>query len=431
MSETIDLGYRPRRQFIPFHARPHRWAGIVAHRRAGKTVAAVMDLIDDACRCTRPDGRFSYMAPTYGQAKDIAWGYLKRFTDPIPGVIQRESDLMVVLPNDTRVRLYGSDNFQRLRGGYSDAAVLDEFGDFDPRAWPEVIRPSLADRKGRATFIGTSRGHNHFYNIIQPALNDSDWYASMLRASETGILPPEELADLLKTLGPDLYAQEMECSFEAAIRGAIYRKEIDAARAEGRICSVPYDPSVPCWVSWDLGILDPTVLWVAQVVGREIHLIDYYEASGENITHFFAWLDSKPYRYVADILPHDAKAREKGTGKTIEELANANGRKVRIAPDLSIEDGINALRLLFPRMWIDATKCARGLECLSHYRNDWNDKMQVFKPAPVHDWASHGSDSARYLAVGMREQLRPAMRGADPSPRSRYIPARAGAWMAA
>ncbi len=325
--KTIDLGYYARPQFEDFHARTQRWACLVVHRRAGKTVACVMDLIDAALRCKKPDGRFAYLAPTYAQAKDAAWTYLKRFTAEIPNVEQRESDLMVVFPNGSRVRLYGAENYDRLRGTYADGVVLDEYGDIDPRAWPEVLRPSLADRQGWAVFIGTPRGRNDFWRIYDEAQADPEWYSLVLRASQTNLLPADELDDMRRMMTADQYDQELECSFDAAIRGAIYRTELQEMEGEGRICSVPYDPSVPVWTGWDLGIGDATAVVCAQLVGKEIHIIDYYEATGEPLTHYVEWLDSKPYRYSVDLLPHDAAARELGTGKTREELLRANGRK--------------------------------------------------------------------------------------------------------
>ena len=363
-----------------------------------------MDLIDHALRCKKEAGRFAYMSPTYTQAKDLAWAYLKRFTADIPGVEQRESDLMVSFPNGARVRLYGCDNFDRLRGTYHDGIVLDEFGDMDPRAWPEVLRPSLADRNGWAVFIGTPKGRNHFYDIFKMSEYASDWFSLVLRADQTGILDATELADIRKMLTEDQFAQEMLVSFDAAIRGAIYRTELAALDADGRLCSVPYDPAVPVWTAWDLGIGDATAIVCAQLVGREIHIIDYYEATGEPLTHYVAWLDSKPYRYSTDLLPHDAGARELGTGKTREELLRANGRKVRVLPRQDVDDGINATKMLLARCWMDRGRTERLRECLLHYHRDFNDRMGVFKDAPVHDWSSHAADAVRTLAMGLREQ---------------------------
>jgi phage terminase large subunit len=415
-TKTIDLGYRARPQFVGFHARRERWACLVVHRRAGKTVACIMDLIDAALRCEREAGRFAYLAPTYAQAKDTAWGYLKRFTAAIPGVEQRESDLMVVFPNGARVRLYGAENYDRLRGTYQDGIVLDEYGDMPPAAWPEVLRPSLADREGWAVFIGTPKGRNDFWRVHANATADLGWYSLVLKASESGLLPETELADMRAMMSADQYDQELEVSFDAAIRGAIYRTELAALDADGRLCGVPYDPAVPVVTGWDLGIGDATAIWCAQLVGREVHVIDYYEATGEALPHYVQWLDSRPYRYGLDLLPHDAAARELGSGKTREEMLRANGRRVRIVPRQEVDDGINAVKMLLGRCWFDRERTVRGRECLAHYRRDFNDKMGIYKDSPVHDWSSHGSDAIRTLAMGLRE--------AQPAPRDLTMPAR-------
>ena len=154
---------------MPLHLRETRWGIVVAHRRAGKTVACVMDLIDDALRCPLPNPRFAYIAPYYAQAKDVAWQYVKQYGSRIPDAQTNESELRLDLPNGGRVRLYGAENYDRMRGIYLDGAVLDEAGDMDPRAWPEVIRPTLSDRGGRATFIGTPKGRNSFFDIYETA----------------------------------------------------------------------------------------------------------------------------------------------------------------------------------------------------------------------------------------------------------------------
>jgi hypothetical protein len=365
-----------------------------------------MDLVDAALRSKKQDARFTYLSPTYAQSKDNCWNYLKRFTYNVPGVEQRESDLMVVFPTGSRVRLYGADNFERLRGSFSDGIVLDEYGDLDPRVWPEVVRPSLADRRGWAVFIGTPKGKNDFWRIHKAAEHNPDWFSLVLRASQTGLLDQEEIEDLRRMLTADAFDQEMECSFDAAIRGSIYRTELQEMETSGRICNVPYDPAVPVWTAWDLGIGDATAIFCAQLVGREIHVIDYHEDTGQALPQYVDWLNSKPYRYGLDLLPHDAGARELGTGKTREELLRANGRKVRVLPRQEIDDGINAVKMLLGRCWFDRQRTERARECLAHYHRDFNDKMGVFRDAPVHDWSSHGADALRTLAMGIQDAAR-------------------------
>jgi len=403
-TKQIDLGYHARPQFEPFHARKQRWACIVAHRRCGKTVACVMDLIDAALRCKKPQGRFAYMSPTYTQSKDTCWQYLKRFTADIPGVEQRESDLMVIFPNGARVRLYGVENYDRLRGTYIDGLVLDEYADINPRAWPEVLRPALADRAGWAVFIGTPRGRNDFWRVHHHAEQTPEWFSLILRASHTGLLSQAELDDMRGTLTPEQYDQELECSFDAAILGAYYGREIAEAEASGRIGDVPYDPILPVHTAWDLGIGDSTAIWFFQVALAEIRVIDYYEAAGHGLPHYASVLSSRGYTYGTDYLPHDGEARQLGTGRSLwETLHSLTNRIPRILPKQNVMDGINAARVTIGKAWFDGTKCYDGLEALRAYRADFDEKAKTFHDRPRHDWSSHGADAFRYMALAWRE----------------------------
>ena len=408
-TRKIDLGYHARPQFAPFHARKQRWACIVAHRRAGKSVACVMDLIDAALRCKQPDGRFSFLSPTYTQAKDTVWQYLKRFTAEIPGVEQRESDLMVNFPNGARVRLYGAENYDRLRGTYSDGMILDEYADISPRAWPEVLRPTLADRKGWAVFIGTPRGRNDFWRVHEFAEQHPDeWFSMVLRADETRLLSSAELEDMRTQTTPEQFAQEFLCSFDAAILGSYFGRELAEAEEAGRITSVPYDPILPVHTAWDLGIGDSTAIWFFQVSRKELHVIDHYEASGHGLPHYAAVLEARGYTYGTDYLPHDGDARQLGTGRTIREtLASLTNRQPRILAAQNVMDRINAGRVTLASAWFDASRCHDGLEALRAYRADYDEKRKAFTDRPRHDWASHSSDAFSYMALAWRE-MQPA-----------------------
>lgn len=405
MDEVVTIPYSPRSQFQPYHDRQKRWAAIVAHRRCGKTVATVNDLIKAALLNTLPEPRYAYIAPYYIQAKDIAWNYLKRYTAPLLeyGGQVNESELAVTLPTGARIRLYGAENGERIRGTYLDGVVLDEYGDFPPNLWQEVIRPALSDRQGGATFIGTPKGHNQFYEVCEQAKNSEDWFFAELKAGETGILPATELAAARKDMTQEQYEQEYECSFEAAIRGAYFGKEMRQAEQDGRISGVPYDKAAEVVTAWDLGIGDSTAIWFAQAIGREIHVIDYYESSGVGLDHYVGVLRQRGYLYGDNILPHDVEARELGTGKTRKETLEALGlRNIRIAPKVSLEDGISAARLFISKCWIDRAKCEYGIEALKQYRTEYDEKRKVFSNRPLHDWTSHAADAWRYLALGFR-----------------------------
>jgi hypothetical protein len=277
--------------------------------------------------------------------------------------------------------------------------VLDEYGDMRPNVWGEIIRPLLTDRKGWAVFIGTPKGKNHFHAIHETAEKGGDWLSLSLRASETGLIDPPELADAKAQMTPEQYAQEFECAFDVPALGAIYAPELAQARSDARIGRVPYDGSALVHTAWDLGVGDSTAIWFYQNVQNEIHLIDYAEDSGKPITHYLGLLASKRYVYGKHYVPHDAAGRELGTGKSIAEMMRAQGTEPVVLKRENVETGINAARVLFARCWFDADACAVGLDALMNYRRDFNDKLGEFKNTPVHDWASHGADAFRYLAM--------------------------------
>ena len=378
---------------------------MVCHRRAGKTVACINDLLRAALITEREDWRGAYIAPYYGQAKDVAWGYLKRYASVVPGVQFSEVELRADFPNGSRIRLYGADNADvRLRGIYLDDVVLDEYADFAPSIWGEVIRPLLADRQGRAVFIGTPKGHNGFFRVWQDAESRPDWFRLMLRASETGIVPLDELNAAASQMTPDQYAQEFECSFEAAIQGAYYAKELGQAERDGRIADVPVDPSLPVNTSWDLGIADSTaiVFWQA-VRGGSVRIVDAYEASGHGLDHYVRVLNERGYTYGEHWAPHDIQVREVGSGRSRLETAAGLGIRFKVTPNLPVQDGINAARMLLPRCWFDRRKTLALREALAQYREKVDEKRQV-SMGPLHDWTSHFADAFRYAAVAAKEQ---------------------------
>jgi hypothetical protein len=374
----------------------------VTHRRAGKTVACIHDLQRQALRCPRVRPRFAYLSPFLRQSKAVAWDYLRAAMSAarVAGATAHESELRVDYPGGAQVRLYGADNPDAMRGVYFDGIVLDEYADMDPRVWSEIIRPALADRRGWAVFIGTPRGRNAFFELWRRSQTEEGWFSMMLKASQSGLIPDSELELARRDLTEEQYAQEFECSFDAAVVGAYYGKLMARAEAERRVAGVPYDPSALVWTSWDLGIRDATAIWFAQVIGREIRIIDYYEASGVDLGHYVREINARPYAYAGHIVPHDAQAKELGTGKSRLEVMESLGlRPITLAALHRVEDGINAVRMFIPKCWFDAKKCARGIDALKLYRAEYDDKLQALRPQPVHDWTSHAADSFRYLAL--------------------------------
>lgn len=410
MAPPTVIPYSPRRIFLPFHARSQRFAVGVAHRRCGKTVSTINDKIRRAVCSEKENYRAAYIAPYLKQAKDVAWEYLKRYARPVLVKPPNESELWVEVLSASgapaRIRLYGADNAEALRGGYLDDATLDEYGDQAPSVWGEIIRPMLADRRGTATFIGTPKGKNHFHAIYRYAIDHPDeWFSFLLPASRTGILEARELDAARRDMTPEQYAQEFECSFDAAILGAYYGRDIAETERAGRICDVPYEPSLPVYTAWDLGIGDSTAIWMFQCVGSELRFVDYYENHGQSLAHYAAELSARRIHAEKDFVPHDARVRELGTGRSrLETLVGLNLRP-ELVPAHKIMDGINAARVSFPNIWFDAGRCADGIEALRQYRTEYDEKTRAYKDTPKHDWTSHcfTGDTLILTRHGMRE----------------------------
>jgi hypothetical protein len=405
------IPYIPRDVFKPYHFRSERWSVAVAHRRCGKTVACVNDIIRRAIVEGKPDGQYAYICPYLTQAKAVAWMYLLRYSEPIRDK-QNASELWVQLINGARIRLFGADNAEALRGMYLDGIVLDEFADMRPRVWGEIIRPLLADRQGWATFIGTPKGKNNFWEIYNAALTSPIWHTTTLKASQTKLLPQSELDDARSMMSEDQYLQEFECSFDAALLGAYYGKEMREATEGGRITEVPYDRNASVYTAWDLGYTDDTSIVFFQIIAGEIHIIDHFAGSGLAMSDYTAVVMSKGYRYARHYLPHDARAKTLASGgKSIQEMAQVafGAGNVRIVPDLSLQDGIQAVRMLFPRFWFDAKNSAEYdlLESLRQYQREWDDDKKRFRDRPRHDWTSHAADSIRYMAIAYQEERVP------------------------
>ena len=413
IEHIYEYPYSPRDAFKDFHKRKERWAVLVAHRRAGKTVATICDIIRRAIVENKQDARYAYIAPYYAQAKNIAWDYLLKFAEPAI-VKANQSELWVELVNGAKIRLFGADNPDALRGLYLDGVVLDEYADMKPRMWGEIVRPLLTDREGWATFIGTPKGHNSFYDIYNAAQKHENWYVKTLRADQSNLIPQNELLDAQQSMSANQYEQEFLCSFEAAILGAYYGQEMRRITDLGRITDIEYDPMFPCHTAWDLGFNDSTSIWWYQVVHGEIRVLDHHSSNGQAIPFYTGLLKQKEeefgYRYGIHWLPHDARAKTLASGgkSIIEQIATKiDIKQLKIVPNLSLQDGIQATRLALNRTWFH-NRCEEGIECLRQYQREWDDDKKVFRDRPKHDWTSHSADAMRYLAIVWKDEEIPA-----------------------
>lgn len=364
-------------------------------------------------------GTYWHMAPEAKQVRKLMWDGIdkhgRRVIDQaFPKEIrkgQNDQEMKIELVNGSIWQCVGSDNYNSLVGANPVGIVFSEWSLADPRAW-DFLRPILAENGGWALFIYTPRGRNHGARLLDVAKNEANWFWQVLTVDDTHSLTPDQLAqerrELVRQYGEDdadaIFRQEYYCSFDSANRGAYYGKLIEAAEKDNRIGRVPYEPTQPVVTAWDLGIGDSTAIWFAQLIGREVRLIDYLESSGVGLDWYAKQLQSRPYVYADHMLPHDADVSELGTGRRrIDVLRQLGLSQARIVKKLSVDDGIQAVRSLLPRCWMDAAKCERGIDALRQYQREWDDERQAFKPKPLHDWTSHAADALRYLAVGMQE----------------------------
>lgn len=410
--KVVSTGYTPRPLQAELHKKLKRFNVLVCHRRFGKSVFCINEMIDQMLRCPHKRPQAAYLAPTYSAVKRIAWEYLKEFAKNIPGVKTHEGELRLDIPRPwmgdyARIMLLGAENYQNLRGIYLDLAILDEYGEMDPEAFTQVIRPALSDRTGRAIFIGTVRGENHFWQLYNKVDGLNDWFRALYRASETKIIPEEELNAAREVLDESTYMQEFECDPTAALKGSYYGDQMSAAEKSGRITSVPHQPDFPVHTAWDLGISDVTAIWFYQQVGREFHFIDYLESSDKGLDFYAKELIARSYLYGTHYLPHDIMKRELSTGKErIVTLRNLGLKNLRVVPKaMSIADDINAARVILPRCWFDSLRCEKGIAALKNYQRQWDSKDRVYAKRPLHNWASHGADAFRTFASGFRDEF--------------------------
>jgi hypothetical protein len=394
-----------------------RRAALIWHRRAGKDEVA---LHWTACAAMQRVGNYWHMLPEAAQARKSMWDAINPHTGRrrIDGVFPqemrettRETDMFIRFKNGSTWQLVGSDNFDSLVGSPPVGLVFSEYPLGDPRAWA-MLRPILLENDGWAIFPYTPRGKNHGWSLRQTAEQEPSWLCDVQSVDDTGVFDKLDLdaerRELIRENGPDdgesIFRQEYHVSFEAAVRGAYYARMMEDLDKAGRICGVPCDGAALVHTAWDIGIGDSTAIWFIQKVGRELHAIDFYEGSGLPLSHYAAILKDKGYKYDSHILPHDADAREKGTGKSYLEQLQGMGFRGQIAPSISVDQGINAVRSMLPRFWFDANRCERGIAALRHYRAKYDEERKVLSNAPLHDWSSHPCDAFRMFAVTYRDR---------------------------
>ena len=402
----VVIPYKPRKAQALIHENidRFRYSLLCCHRRFGKTVLCINHLIKCCMTNKNHQPRYAYIAPTYSQAKKIAFDYLVHFTKNIPGMKYNQTELRADFINGSRITLLSSENPDSIRGIYLDGCIIDEVAQINSSLISEVLTPALSDRKGFMILVGTPKSMNNiFYDYFQMAQGDPKWYLHVAKASETGIVDDDELAAALSVMGEQKYSQEYECSFVGNIQGSIYGDLIANLEDKNQITRVPIDPSYPVNVAWDLGFNDATSLIFFQQIGHMIHIVDCYENTNEALPHYAEVIKEKDYVIGTNFGPHDLDQHEFSTGKTRREVAYQMGLKFKVAPRIAIEDGIHAVKMLLPRCIIDVDNCKKLINALRHYHRKFSEKDRTYKIKPVHDWSSHMSDAIRVLATGITE----------------------------
>mgnify|MGYP003640745237 CR=1 FL=1 len=363
-------------------------------------------------------GVYWHMAPTQKQVRKIVWDNIdsagRRMVDQVWPQETRKStrndEMKIELRNGSIWQCVGSDNYDSLVGANPVGVVFSEYSLANPAAW-DYIRPILAENGGWALFIYTPRGTNHGEELYRMAELNDDWFHEILTVDDTNSISKEAIEDERGAgMSEEKIQQEFFCSFAGIMDGSYYGKYLKNAEEEDRINSVPVESEIEVHTSWDLGVNDTTVIWAYQIIGKEIRMINHYEQSGEGLGHYAGiingWAEKHGYRYGDHNFPHDVAVRELGTGKSREETLRELGIRVKIAPKLSIEDGINAVRRIISRCWFDKKNCAEGLRALRQYRVEYDEKRQTFRNTPLHDWASNSADAFRYLAVSLPDRAK-------------------------
>lgn len=399
---TINLRFLLRQHQLDAFNNETRFETRVWHRRAGKTFYSIGRKLARAMLTERKDYQAFYLAPTRVQAKNIAWAYLTRWVRAME-VEPNESELKVILPNGAKIQILGAEQYDSLRGLWIDDASLDESALIPSAAWTQVISPALADRKGRATFMGTPMGRmNLLYDMWEEGgVDDPEWSRSRLTYMDTNCLDPKEVARMRRTMTEAEFNQELMCSWDAAMPGSYWGKEMSRADEEGRITEVRYRSGLPVYVALDLGISQgamPVVYF--QLVGTEIHFLEHETFEGTSIPDLVKHWHTKPWPIKEVILPHDRKVRELGTGKTREEVFTECGCTIRPAPELGVDEGIAQVTHMLPHCWWnrDTTKPMR--EAMVAFRSEYDEVRRIHRLTPVHDWAKHIADAVRYAVIG-------------------------------
>lgn len=417
-----------------WHPRPHQrplWDYLerggdraieIAHRRWGKDDVL---LHRAAIAAHERVATYWHCLPEYEQARKAIWAAVnphtgrRRIDEAFPAEIRETKDeqqMFIRFKNGSTWQVIGSDRYNSLVGAGVAGVTFSEWALCNPSSWG-YIRPMVEENGGWAAFITTPRGRNHAKAMYDMAVKSDRWFANISTIYETHALTQaqldESLSEYIALYGEDLgraqFAQEYECSFNAAILGAFYAREMAAIRAQSRIKPIIPVPNREVHRAWDIGVRDDTSIWWFQVVGSRVFILDCYTASGAGVEHYAEVCAGRAaehgWKAGWDFVPHDAKVKEWGTGRTRLETMQSLGLKPMLVPMSSKLDGVQAARITLGKCLFHPRTEDIGISALEQYRREWDDERKTFKANEVHDWTSHLADAFRYLALAWRHAL--------------------------
>lgn len=385
---------------------------LVWHRRAGKEKTCWNYLVCQACKKV---GIYYYFFPHFSQGRKILWDGVDkqglRLLHHIPKELilgnPNSTEMKIRLKNGSLIQIIGTNNIDSIVGTNPIGCVFTEYSLQDPRAWT-LIRPILVENGGWAVFNFTPRGANHGKDIFDMAQGNPEWFCQLLTVKETKVVSEEDIQKERDSgMSEDFIQQEFYCSFTLGVEGSYYAKYMEEAREEGRISNIPLNRQARVYTAWDIGYGDSTAIIFYQLCGQEIHIIDYYESHGEGLPHYATVLKDKGYIYAEHFAPHDIDSHSFSSGLSAKEVGSSLGIRFITLPTLKIrlEEGIEAVRGIFPRVWIDSQKCKQLIKCLENYRKEFDQRLETYKERPLHDKYSHGADAMRYLAIAIKRHV--------------------------
>jgi len=419
---TLPFRYIPRDYQLPlweaFDSGLFRRFIQVWHRRAGKDRT---DLNLAAREMQKKIGVYYYFFPTYSQGRKALWEGIgkdgMRYIEHFPKELiekRNDTEMKVYYKNGSIFQIIGTDDIDKVVGTNPIGVIFSEYSLQNPKAW-DFIRPILLENEGWAIFNFTPRGKNHAFKLYEMAKNNIKWFVSLLTIRDTKILTEEHMQEERDAgMLEEMIQQEYYCSFTSAIIGSYYWEQYDWCERNKRFGTVPWEPALPVHTVWDLGVGDSMVIGFFQLVGKEVRMIRYYEDFGKGLDFYVKYLQKKKYVYGKHFAPHDIKVREMTTGKSRLETAISLGIDFEVVPDIGVQNGIDAARMLFKRLWVDNVKCEKFLELIPQYTKEYDEERKVFKNTPFHDWTSHGADMFRYAAVVVDQM-------SGPSPRQAHV----------